>query len=300
MSNRAWMPLDIDDYIRDTDHLSAAEHGAYLLLIMKYWRDGGLPGDEGLIRRYAKLSPEQWAESRCVIVAFFEEGWRHKRIDAELQKAADIIEKRKAAGKSTQFSGKRSANAEQMPEQMQNKSTAPLTSNLSNSDANASSYSPEPEKSAPVAMVSPTVIELPCADGSGFAITESDVAEWSAAFPAVDIRQQLAAARSWLNANPTRRKTRRGMRKFAVAWLDRRQNSGGASYQSRSPPPRRSEGVVEAAMRILGSETSDGFDSIFGNHGNDKFIPATGSGQQGSAAEDVQGGASGSIITIDH
>jgi uncharacterized protein YdaU (DUF1376 family) len=129
MSNRAWMPLHIDDYISDTDHLTAAEHGAYLLLIMKYWREDGLPSDEGLIRRYAKLSVEQWGESRDVLAALFEDGWRHKRIDAELHKAAEIIEKRKAAGKTTQFKGKSPASAEQMPEQMPSKSTAPLTYN---------------------------------------------------------------------------------------------------------------------------------------------------------------------------
>lgn len=133
MSNRAWMPLHIDDYIRDTDHLSATEHGAYLLLIMKYWRDGGLPADEELIRRYAKLSPEQWAESRAVLAAFFDEGWRHKRIDEELAKAAGIIEKRKAAGRQTQFAGKCSANAGQMPEHMPSTSSAPITNNLSSS-----------------------------------------------------------------------------------------------------------------------------------------------------------------------
>ena len=129
MSNRAWMPLHIDAYLSDTDHLTAAEHGAYLLLIMKYWREDGLPADEALIRRYAKMSVEQWAESRDVLAALFEDGWRHKRIDAELQKASEIIEKRKAAGKSTQFKGKSSASAEQMPRQTPSKSTAPITYN---------------------------------------------------------------------------------------------------------------------------------------------------------------------------
>lgn len=140
MSNRAWMPLHIDDYIRDTDHLSATEHGAYLLLIMKYWRDGGLPSDEGLIRRYAKLTPEQWAESRDVLAMLFGDGWRHKRIDAEIAKASDIIEKRRTAGRRTQFTGKRSAKAEQMPEQKPSKCTVPLTNNLS--DASASDAVP--------------------------------------------------------------------------------------------------------------------------------------------------------------
>lgn len=92
------MPLDVDDYLADTTHLSVVEHGAYFLLILRYWKDQGLPPDESMIARYAHLSAEQWSESRPVLVALFDEGWKHKRIDAELAKAAEIIGKRKHAG----------------------------------------------------------------------------------------------------------------------------------------------------------------------------------------------------------
>lgn len=71
MSNRAWMPLHIETYMSDTLHLSATEHGAYLLLIMRYCKDAGLPENEGLIRRYAGLSAGEWAESRDRLLAFF-------------------------------------------------------------------------------------------------------------------------------------------------------------------------------------------------------------------------------------
>lgn len=97
MSERPWMPLYIGDYLKDTGHLSVEEHGAYLLLIMRYWEDGGLPTDERLIARYSRMVPDQWAMSRDVLAALFDDGWKHKRIDEEISKAEAIIEKRRAA-----------------------------------------------------------------------------------------------------------------------------------------------------------------------------------------------------------
>lgn len=94
--------------------------------------------------------------------------------------------------------------------------------------------SPEPGEPAPVA-----VIGLPTVSDGDFPIFDPDIAEWSSAFPGVDVRQQLAAMRQWLLANPTRRKTRRGMRKFVVAWLDRRQNAGPAPLPRATAPPQR-------------------------------------------------------------
>lgn len=111
MSNRAWMPLHIEAYMADTLHLSAAEHGAYMLLIMRYWKDGGLPADERMIQRYSRLSSEQWTESRDVLAAFFDEGWKHKRIDAELAKADEIIEKRRNAANKRHTESKPDASA---------------------------------------------------------------------------------------------------------------------------------------------------------------------------------------------
>lgn len=94
-----WMPLYIADYRADTAHLSAAEHGAYLLLIMHYWQTGGLPNDDRPLARIACMTTAEWRRARPVISAFFTPEWRHKRIDEEIERAADIADKRRAAAR---------------------------------------------------------------------------------------------------------------------------------------------------------------------------------------------------------
>jgi uncharacterized protein YdaU (DUF1376 family) len=144
MSDRRWMPLDIADYLKDTRHLTTLEHGAYLLLIMRYWEDGGLPDNDALVARYAGLNREQWAESRDVLAAFFDSGWKHKRIDAELARAAEIMEKRRASGK---LGGStRQASAKQTPDNSQHTYKDNNLSSSLRSDESAPASKPTPRQ----------------------------------------------------------------------------------------------------------------------------------------------------------
>jgi uncharacterized protein YdaU (DUF1376 family) len=99
MSNPAWMPLYIADYIADTQHLGALEHGAYLMLIMHYWRVGSLPNDDKKLARIAKVTDREWRAIRGTIADLFDGNWTHKRIDFELEKARRKSEARADAGK---------------------------------------------------------------------------------------------------------------------------------------------------------------------------------------------------------
>jgi len=82
-----WMPLYIADYLADTAHLSAAEHGAYLLLIMHYFRNGELPKDDKKLQRISRMTAREWEASRETIAAFFDADWKHKRIENEIDKS---------------------------------------------------------------------------------------------------------------------------------------------------------------------------------------------------------------------
>lgn len=86
-----WMPLHIGAYHADTAHLTRDQHGAYLLLLMAYWRRGGpLPADDARLANIAKATTSEWRKLRPVLAEFFteEDGtWKQKRADEELAKA---------------------------------------------------------------------------------------------------------------------------------------------------------------------------------------------------------------------
>jgi uncharacterized protein YdaU (DUF1376 family) len=96
--NRPWMPLYVGDYLGDTGHLTTVQHGAYLLLMMHYWRKGELPDDDRQLCKIAKLPLKTWCEYRPTLQDFFHDGWKHKRIDAELERMMRVSAKRAIAG----------------------------------------------------------------------------------------------------------------------------------------------------------------------------------------------------------
>lgn len=97
------MPLWTDAYIGDTRHLSQAEHGAYLLLLITAWRspDCSLPDEDRLLARYAACDMRTWRRQRDTILGFWtlKDGrWTQKRLSAERAYVAEISSKRAEAG----------------------------------------------------------------------------------------------------------------------------------------------------------------------------------------------------------
>jgi uncharacterized protein YdaU (DUF1376 family) len=104
MSNHdKWMPLYIGDYMGDTMHLSTLQHGAYMLLLMHYWRNGPLPNDDRKLAQIARTEDRAWRSIGPVIREFFSvngDGTLHqKRMDWELRRWTEISGKRSDAGK---------------------------------------------------------------------------------------------------------------------------------------------------------------------------------------------------------
>lgn len=97
--SHSWMPLYVGDYLRDTAHLSAAEHGAYLLLIMHYWQRGALPKNHSQLARICRLDDPSFATALPQLCEFFDSEWKHARIDQELQLAEERYLRRANAGK---------------------------------------------------------------------------------------------------------------------------------------------------------------------------------------------------------
>ena len=93
MAKHPVFPMWIADYLSDTSHLDATEHGVYHLLLYRYWLTDGraLPEDMSVLRRIARCRTREKVER--ILTEFWElsvgEGWHHKRAKKELRVTRD-------------------------------------------------------------------------------------------------------------------------------------------------------------------------------------------------------------------
>jgi len=85
---------------------------------------------------------------------------------------------------------------------------------------------------AQAADAPPPVVAIPLNDGSEHGVYPHQVEEWSLTYPAVDVVAELRKMRQWAIANPTKRKTRRGVMAFMNSWLAKQQDKPGRPQQS--------------------------------------------------------------------
>lgn len=127
-----WMPLYVADYLADTSRLTTEQHGAYLLLLMDYWRNGPPPDDDQILQQITRMPPDAWSIARAVLEKFFsiQNGeWKHNRVEKELADAKSKKEvqtaRAKAAAEKRWSKKDATSTAQAMPTQCPSPSPSP-------------------------------------------------------------------------------------------------------------------------------------------------------------------------------
>jgi uncharacterized protein YdaU (DUF1376 family) len=84
---------------------------------------------------------------------------------------------------------------------------------------------------------SPPVVLIPLRGGTEFPVTLDHVKRWEVTFPGVIVTETLREMAAWAEANPERRKTRKGALRFITGWLMREQDKHDRSQNGH--PNRR-------------------------------------------------------------
>lgn len=92
------------------------------------------------------------------------------------------------------------------------------------------------EPAEPAILIFPAVGKGP----QGWALRQTQLAEWSRLFPGLDVLQCCREALAWVQADQKRRKTFGGMPRFIVGWLTRNQNRGALGGGNGEQRPDRS------------------------------------------------------------
>ena len=119
--------------------------------------------------------------------------------------------------------------------------------------------SPEPKIDS-----EPSEANIPLNTGEEYPVYKKDIDEWQKLYPAVDVRQELNKMRGWCLANPSKRKTKRGVKKFINNWLSRQQDRGGT--------PGFSPGN---ASGLNGSRGDKKYKVVIDENGFEKFVEDT-------------------------
>jgi uncharacterized protein YdaU (DUF1376 family) len=224
-----FLPFYTGDYLRDTRHLSPLKHGVYVLLLMHCWdQKGPVPLDEQESAGIANCrSTDEIDALRYILDKFFvrmDDGHYNKRMQAEIERAESISRARSDAGRlgyqarANQLPSKSRSIAKQVHLPLPPHHTPTPTTTPTKSKAFASSDLQSLSADTEV------VERIPLNDGTEHPIDKAFVAELDRAYPSVDPPATLREIRAWCVANPAKRKTRTGVRRFINAWFSREQN----------------------------------------------------------------------------
>ena len=153
-----------------------------------------------------------------------------------------------------------------MEQHRDNTETTPDTNNNVNNDNNDNNVKNTTNSSQAVKNdkhFSPTIeqekeslLSIPLnVRGTEYYIYQSDVDEWQDTFQAVDVVSQIKLCRLWSIDNPTKRKTKSGIRRHITSWLSRAQDKGGNNNRRSTynqPSLYQEGGDPKENLRALG------------------------------------------------
>lgn len=89
-------------------------------------------------------------------------------------------------------------------------------------------------------------------NGRGWKLTAPEARRFAAAFPDLDVGEELARAALWCDVNPMRRKTLGGMPRFLHGWLKRAVHPSAPGEANMKTPKECSGFTAEQAALIIG------------------------------------------------
>ena len=101
----------------------------------------------------------------------------------------------------------------------------------------------------PETVSAPPVASMILNDGTYFDVSEEDFEKWSALYPAVDVMRELRKMVGWCDANPKKRKTKRGIRAFINSWLAKEQDFGKNQTERGMSAERKSGNIFMEMLR---------------------------------------------------
>ena len=103
MAALPYMQFYVADYLADTTHLTAEEHGAYMLLLFSYWQTGK-PLRIDRLATVARIPNERWPSVAETLSEFFhitETHWVQFRVEADLDAVNSKVVTASNAGKAS-------------------------------------------------------------------------------------------------------------------------------------------------------------------------------------------------------
>lgn len=231
--------------------MSYTERGIYVDLLAFCWLENGLPSDIRVLASMLKIPKlrfdRMWTKGP-LHECFFERGGKlfNARQERERKKQTDYRKTKQDAAHSR---WSRNAHALQTAAPPNADAMPSVSVSVSVSDP----VSKEQETSAePPSDSTPTVVTFPTIGtaAKSWDLTQSRIDGWAQAYPNADVLGECRKALMWLEANPERRKTAKGMPSFLVNWLNRAVDRGGATRPAAAFGSKTS-GNVEALRRFV-------------------------------------------------